>query len=70
MTKGTDISQRIRDRKLVQAALARAARAARRLYVREGLSMPVWRDGALVWLTPEQLEACDRDRESVRGATE
>jgi len=32
----------------VDAALRRAAAAARREYVRAGLSMPVWRSGRLV----------------------
>jgi hypothetical protein len=61
MSDRADASQRVRDPQLAQAALARAARSARRLYVREGLSMPVWRAGGLMWLTPDQLEACYRE---------
>lgn len=43
----------------VEEALQRAAQAARREYVRAGLSMPVWRCGRLVWVEPSDLERYD-----------
>jgi hypothetical protein len=45
----------------VEEALQRAAMAARREYVRSGLSMPVWRGGRLVWVKPTELEQYDAD---------
>jgi len=45
----------------VEAALRRAAESARRVYVRAGLSLPVWRDGHLLWIEPDELEQYDAD---------
>jgi hypothetical protein len=35
--------------------------AARREYVRAGLSMPVWRSGRLVWIEPNELKQYEAD---------
>lgn len=43
----------------VDEALRRAAAAARREYVRAGLSMPVWRIGRLMWIQPAELQRYD-----------
>ena len=45
----------------VEQALRRAAAAARREYVRAGLSMPVWRRGEVVWIEPAELETYEAD---------
>ena len=45
----------------VQHALRRAAAAARREYVRAGLSMPVWRSGRLAWIHPTELQRYDTE---------
>ena len=44
---------------VAEDALQRAAESARRAYVRAGLSMPVWRNGHLVWIEPAELERYD-----------
>jgi len=51
----------IADSDVVDEALRRAAVAARREYVRAGLSMPVWRSGRLVWIEPTELEQYEAD---------
>jgi hypothetical protein len=59
MAESRDIETLVRDHGVVLAALRRAAVAARREYVLHGLSMPVWREGALVWVAPQELELGD-----------
>jgi hypothetical protein len=49
----------------VEDALERAAVAARREYVRAGLSMPVWRNRGLVWIEPTELKQYDKDGDAV-----
>ena len=61
MADSRDTNQLIRDHGLVLGALRQAAMAARREYVLRGLPMPVWRDGALVWLVAHELELRDDD---------
>jgi hypothetical protein len=39
----------------IEDALQQATDAARRAYVRAGLSMPVWRRGMVVWIEPSEL---------------
>jgi len=52
----------------IDEALRRAAAAARREYVRAGLSMPVWRSGRLVWIEPTELTQYDADGHAgIRG---
>ena len=55
----------IADGSSVEGALERAAVAARREYVRAGLSMPVWRGGRLVWIEPTELKQYDHDGDDV-----
>jgi hypothetical protein len=49
----------------VEKALQRAAMAARREYVRAGLSMPVWRGGRLVWVETAELARYEADETSA-----
>jgi hypothetical protein len=49
------------DGRAVDEALQRVAVAARREYMRAGLSMPVWRKGRLVWVEPTELKQYDAD---------
>lgn len=41
---------------LVDSALAQAARESLLLHKRLGLPIAVWRDGAVVWVPPEEIE--------------
>jgi hypothetical protein len=61
MTDSGTIQHVIADGRAVDEALRRAAVAARREYVRAGLSMPVWRRGRLVWVEPTELKQYDAD---------
>jgi hypothetical protein len=45
----------------IEEALQLAAAAARREYVRAGLSMPVWRQGQLVWIEASELARFEAD---------
>jgi len=51
----------IADGRAIDEALRRAAAAARREYVRAGLSMPVWRGGRLWWVEPTELMQYESD---------
>ena len=61
--------QVIADGGAVEEALRRAAAAARREYVRAGLSMPVWRSGRLVWIEPTELKQYEADGQRPAGGT-
>ena len=52
----------------ISAAFARADRAARLEHKMLGLSMPIWRDGELVWLPPEEIEVGPELEVPVNGA--
>jgi len=56
MSDSRDIGRIFEEGSAIDEALARAALAARREYVKAGLSMPVWRDGQLVWVAPGDLD--------------
>jgi hypothetical protein len=60
MTGSHGVRQAV-DNGAVEDALWRAAASAQRAYVRAGLSMPVWRDGRLVWIEPAELEQYDAE---------
>ena len=47
------------DGRPVDSALAEAAREALLLHKRLGLPIAVWRDGAVVWVTAEEIEVPD-----------
>lgn len=56
------------DREVIDRALAEAARAARREYVRWGHAMPVWRDGRLAWVSADVLARLERERDGEVAA--
>ena len=60
MTESDRIGQAIANG-AVEDALRRAAESARCVYLRAGLSMPVWRHGRVVWIEPAELERYDAD---------
>jgi hypothetical protein len=68
MTESGTIRQLIATGRAVDDALWRAAAAARREYVRAGLSMPVWRTGRLVWVTPTELERYEAEGTPARDS--
>jgi hypothetical protein len=55
MAEPRDIGRLFAEGTAIDRAIARAAAAARREYVRLGRPMPVWQDGRLVWLPPERI---------------
>ena len=65
MADSGTVGQVMADGSSVEKALERAAVAARREYVRAGLSMPVWRGGRLVWIEPTELKQYDNDGDDV-----
>lgn len=52
-----DIGTIFRDGTLIDEALRRAALEAKRTHQRLGLPAAVWRDGEVVWVPAEELEA-------------
>lgn len=60
----------LRDGTEVDRALARAVRRAIREHKEEGLPLAVWRDGRVVWVSAEELEAEIEEAESPAGAAE
>jgi hypothetical protein len=56
MVEVRDVTQLLSDDSLLEEALRQAALAARRMYVRAGLSMPAWCEGQLVWIEPRDLD--------------
>lgn len=44
---------------VLQAALQKAGREARRRHALEGRSVPIIEDGKIVWLTPEMIFAAE-----------
>jgi hypothetical protein len=67
MADSSTIRQVIADGGVVAGALRQAAAAARREYVRAGLSMPVWRGGGLVWVEPTELKQFETDGQAPDG---
>lgn len=52
-----DVAAILQDDALVGAALETAVRQAIREHKEEGLPLAVWRDGKVVWVPAEELEA-------------
>jgi hypothetical protein len=61
MAESGTVRHVIADSSAVDEALRQAAMAARREYVRAGLSMPVWRSGRLEWIEPTELKQYQAD---------
>jgi hypothetical protein len=51
-----DIQQIFRDGTLIDEAMNAAVRDAVQLHKEKGLPMVVWRDGKIVWISPEDAE--------------
>jgi hypothetical protein len=67
MTDSVDIHEAFADGRLIDDAMCRAAQAARGEYIRAGLSMPVWRDGQVVWIEPAELQRYAADAAIARA---
>jgi hypothetical protein len=55
------LEARLRDDRLIEAALRRAVREALLDHKRAGNPVPVWRDGRVVWIAPEDIEVDTSD---------
>jgi hypothetical protein len=65
-SKPIDIAEVFRNGSLIDEALDAAARDAVQLHKEKGLPLVVWRDGKIVWITPEEAEN-DMGRAGVRN---
>ena len=52
---GADFDAVLSDNDRIDAALKRAAREAALTHARLGRPLPQWRDGKVVWVTPEEI---------------
>ncbi|RMH24729.1 MAG: hypothetical protein D6692_12390 [Planctomycetota bacterium] len=52
-----DVTAILREHVLVENALAKAARQAIAEHKAEGLPLAMWRDGKVVWMSAEEVEA-------------
>jgi hypothetical protein len=50
------LSERVQDINLIENALARAVREALLRHKQAGNPIAVWRDGAVVWIAPEDIQ--------------
>ena len=55
------LSERLRDIKLVEDALARAVREALLRHKQAGNPIAAWRDGQVVWIAPEDILVAEED---------
>jgi len=60
-----DIGKIMRERTLVDQALRRGAYEAYLKHKKAGLPMVIWRDGAICWVMPEELESQFRDQANL-----
>jgi virulence-associated protein VagC len=54
-----DINAIFREGSLIDKAIRKAARLAWLAHKREGLPIPIWKDGKTVWIPPEEIEVPD-----------
>jgi len=54
--KNTTLTERLRDARLIQQALARGVREALLRHKQAGNPIAVWRDEQVVWIAPEDIE--------------
>ena len=54
-TRPRTIREIMLDGTLIDEAMKKAAREALALYKRAGVPVPVWRDGKIVWIRPEDI---------------
>jgi hypothetical protein len=55
------LSERLRDIKLIEDALGRAVRKALLRHKQAGNPIAVWRDGAVVWIAPEDIPVTEEE---------
>ena len=58
-----DIHAIFREGTQIDAAIRKAARLAWLAHKREGLPIPIWKDGKTVWIPPEEIEIPDDEAE-------
>jgi hypothetical protein len=58
---GRPLSERLRDVRLIEQALARAVREALQRHKQAGNPIAVWRDGGVVWIEPDDIPVPIRD---------
>ncbi len=58
-----DISEILSDPNIVVQALNEAIQDAVQRHKQMGLPMAIWRDGAVVWVAPEELERPKKDEQ-------
>jgi hypothetical protein len=66
--KPKDIRQIFDDGTLIDEAMNAAVRDAVQLHKEKGLPMVVWRDGQIVWISPEEAERCLNSQPPVDDA--
>lgn len=54
---GTTFDHLIADNSTIEVALQRAGREAALTHAKLGRSIPTWRDGQVVWITPAEIFA-------------
>lgn len=59
-------ADRVDDLAAIQAAMSRAVRAALRRHKRAGNPVAIWRDGAVVWVAPEDIPVDDEEPASAK----
>ncbi len=58
-----DVNAIFRDGTQIDAAIRKAARSAWLAHKREGLPIPIWKDGKTVWIPPEEIVVSDDELE-------
>ncbi len=56
-------ADRVRDLPRIQEAMARGVRAALRRHKQANNPVPTWKDGAVVWVAPEDIPVDDANDE-------
>jgi hypothetical protein len=59
MAPAANLDRRALSGDAIDRAVAQASIAARKEYVRFGHPMPVWQDGRLLWVSPQELAQLD-----------
>ena len=60
-----DLTAIFLDGSLIDAAVRKGARAALRAHKREGVPVPIWRNGRTVWVQPEDIVISDDEIENA-----
>lgn len=59
-----NVSELLLDGRRIEAALRKASRNALLAHKREGVPLPVWKDGTTVWIPPEEIEVPEEESEA------